>query len=419
MILLILSALISGSEVAFFSLNPNDLEELKSKKSKSIEALNKLLNSPKRLLATILIANNFVNIAIVIISAFLVSRTINFEVLGETLTFLIQVVLTTFVLLLFGEVIPKIYATKHALSMSVKMALPFLFLKSVLKPLSAILLQTTKFVDKRIKKKGHEVSVNELSQALDLTDFDQTKDEHRILKSIVTFGNISVSQIMKARVDVFAVEVNTPYDELVEKIKKEGFSRIPVYEENFDKIVGILYIKDLLPYLEESKTFEWQKLIRPPFFIPENKKLDDMLAEFQQKKMHIAIVVDEYGGTSGIITLEDVLEEIVGEISDEFDDEDIVYSKLDDNNYVFEAKVSLHDFCRIVDIDMEEYLGDLSKEVDTLGGLIIELAGKIPKKNEKIKYNCFQFTIEASDKRKVKRIKVNINREDIVHEVNS
>lgn len=417
LILLLFSALISGSEVAFFSLSPSEKEVLNSSETKEHTRVNKLLASPKKLLATILISNNFVNVAIIILSTYTINNVFDFSAFPEivisssnitaAVTFLIEVACITFVILLFGEVIPKVYATKNALKLATRMAKPIITLKKFFKPFSSLLIYSTGIIDNRIKRKGLDVSVEELSNALDLTEgIPEDKDEHRILKGIVKFGEISVKQIMKARVDVVSIEKETTFNDVITIILDSGHSRIPVFEDSFDKIIGLLYIKDLLPHIKEPDNFDWNSLIRKPFFVPENKKLDDLLKEFQDKKIHLAIVVDEYGGTSGIVTLEDVLEEIVGEISDEFDPEDVSYSKLDDNTYIFDGKTGLNDLIKIIGLKDNSIFEEASKDADTLAGLIIEIAGKIPYKNEKISYKNFTFIIEAADKRRVKRIKL-------------
>lgn len=409
MVLIIFSALVSGSEVALFSLTPSDKEELSESDSKSNITLQQLLDKPKELLATILVANNFINIAIILISTSVINSLFNFSKLGEAASFLIQVVGITFLILLFGEVIPKVYATKNGLSLAKFMATPLNILRKIFRPISQLLILSTNTIDKKIKKKSHDFSVEELSHAIDLTDdIDEEDEEHKLLKGIVKFGETSVSEVMKARVNVVALSNDVSFEDVLNTILDCGHSRIPVYEESFDKIQGILYVKDLLPHISNSN-FEWTSLIRTPFFVPENKKLDDLLKEFQDKKIHLAIVVDEYGGTSGIITLEDVIEEIVGEISDEFDEEDIAYSKLDDNNYIFDGNTTINDIGKIIENIDEELLNEMKKEADTLAGLIIELSGKIPQKNERINYQNLQFTIEASDKRRVKRVKFSIN----------
>jgi len=406
-VLLLFSALISGSEVAFFSLNPNEKEKLNNSESKVDQTIITMLNAPKKLLATILIANNFVNIAIILLSTFIANNIFDFSNTSTWISFGVQIIGITFVLLLFGEVIPKVYATKNALKLAYVTAFPLSILEKIFRPISFLLISSTNIIDKKVKRKSHDISVEELSHALDLTDdISEDEDEHKILKGIIKFGETSVKQIMKARVDVVALEKSTPYHEVLETILNCGFSRIPIIDGSFDKIIGLLYIKDLLAHIHEKENFEWNTLLRNPFFIPENKKLDDLLKEFQNKKIHLAVVVDEYGGTSGIITLEDVLEEIVGEISDEFDDDDIIYSKLDENNYTFDGKTSLNDVCKILKIDNSKVFDDIRKEADSIAGLVIEIAGKIPKKNEIIKHNNFTFVVEAADKRRIKRVKL-------------
>jgi gliding motility-associated protein GldE len=318
------------------------------------------------------------------------------------------VIVISFLLLLFGELTPKVYATRKATRLASFMALPLLFIQKILNPLNTLLINSTAIIDKKIRWKEQNISVEELSKALEITSQNEKDDEDKkILEGIVKFGNTEVKQIMKSRIDVVALDYEFDFSEVLKQSRESGFSRIPVYAENFDTIKGVLYTKDLLPHLEEKASFKWQPLIRSPFFVPENKKIDDLLKEFQHRKIHLAIVVDEYGGSSGIVTLEDVLEEIVGDISDEFDDDDIHYSKLDENNFVFEGKTPLIDFYRILDVDpalFEEHKG----EADSLAGFIIELAGKIPLKMEKINFAHFLFTIEAADKRRVKRIKVTL-----------
>lgn len=408
-ILLICSALISGSEVAYFSLGPTELSEIGGKADKKSALLLNLLERPKRLLATILIANNFINVAIVILSTYLSDLVID-PSLNETTKFVIQVIVVTFLLLLLGEVIPKVYANKKPLILAKFMALPIYYIRGTFTPVSSILVSSTNFIDKRIKKKGHNISVDELSQALELTsDENSNEEDQKILEGIVKFGNTDVKQVMTSRVDAVSLDDKMRFSEVIEIILESGFSRIPVHQESFDHILGVLYIKDVLPHLTKEK-FDWLSLIRKPFFVPENKKIDDLLKEFQTKKTHLAIVVDEYGGSSGIISLEDILEEIVGEISDEFDDEDLVYSKLDDYNYVFEGKTPLNDMYRVLNIDGVDF--DAEKgESETMAGFVLELFGKIPKKNEKLRFNEYQITIEAADKRRVKRIKLTLPKE--------
>ena len=375
-----------------------------------------LLGRPKRLLATILIGNNFVNVAIVLLSTYLTGQMFTFSgasLLGIDLSpgvqeFLVTVVAVTFLIVLFGEVIPKVYANRYPINLAGFMAFPLLAMEKLFQPLSFLLISSTSVIDKRFKRKGSDISVDDLSHALDLTNDESVdKEEQKILEGIVKFGNTDVKQIMKSRVDVEAFDVETTYEELLAAITESAYSRLPIYRENFDAIEGVLYVQDLLPYIASDADFKWQRLIRQPFFVPENKKIDDLLKEFQERKIHMAIVVDEYGGTSGIVTLEDVIEEIVGDITDEFDDDDLVYSKLDDRNYVFEAKILMNDFCKVLDLDEAEF-EDAKGDSETLAGLILELAGRIPKNNQKVEFGLFTFTVEASDRRRIKRVKVTL-----------
>ncbi len=365
---------------------------------------------PKRLLATILIANNFVNVAIVILSTYITSIIFNLTDF-PIIAFLIQVVVVTALILFAGEIMPKIYATQQPLSFARFMARPLNIMVKILYPASTLMVNSTSFIDKKVAGKGPRISRDELSEAIDIsTDENIQEEERKILQGIVRFGDIDVKEIMKARTDVVALDIKMKFDELYKLILDAGYSRIPVYEESFDKIEGMLYIKDLLPHLDENKDFKWQKLLRPAFFVPENKKINDLLKEFQEKKIHFAIVVDEYGGTSGIVTLEDVLEEIVGEINDEFDsrDDDIQYEKIDDHNYLFEAKTTLNDFCKILNID-DDIFDEDKGDSDSLGGLILELIGQIPEPAQTIHYRNFLFKIEAVDNRRIKEIKVTID----------
>jgi len=411
LVLLVFVSLVSAAESAFFSLSPVDMEELKESDARRDDKILLLINTPKRLLATLLISINFINIAIVILSTYIFDELFDFTA-NPLLGFIIQVVAVTFLILLIGEVIPKIYATQNPLKTSRTLLLFVQTLQKIFYPISSVLVMSTSLMDKIVKPKSHNISVDELSQALELTsDEDIPEEDHKILQGIVKFGNTDVKQIMKSRMDVTAFEHGTGFKKLLENITHYGFSRVPIYKETIDHIAGVLYTKDLLQYLDEGNDFNWQGIIRPPFFVPENKKIDDLLREFQYKKIHLAVVVDEYGGTSGIVTLEDVIEEIVGEINDEFDDDDLVYSKLDDNNYVFEGKAHLNDVYRILEIDGEVF-EDAKGEADTLGGLILELEERIPKKGERIKFENLTFTIEAADNRKIKRVKVTIERSE-------
>jgi len=413
--LLLCSALISGSEIAFFSLSQTNLDE-QNEKTKGNSLVVKLLARPKKLLATILITNNFINILIVLLFAGLSELifedkdlSVNWWLISISsyiIKFTIEVVLVTFLILLFGEVLPKVYASRNSLKFSKIMAKPVHVLSIILSIFSLPLIRLTSVVEKRLGGKNYDFSVEKLSQALELTsDGTTTKEEKKILQGIVTFGNTETVQIMKPRIDIFAISDEEAYNEVLAKIVKKGYSRNPVYHESIDNIIGILYAKDLLEHLDKTN-FEWQKLLRDPFFVPENKKLDDLLSEFQDKKNHLAIVVDEYGGTSGIVTLEDVIEEIVGDINDEFDVDDLSYSKLDANNYVFDGKTTIKDFCKVLDIDDEAIFEEEKGESETLAGFILEISGKFPKKGEKINFHNFSFTVEALDKKRIKQVKV-------------
>ena len=409
MLLLLLSALFSGSEVAYFSLSPADEKELKETESKKAENVRSLLARPKRLLATILIANNFVNVAVIVLSTLVVDQFIDAQSMPLWLRFTIQVVAVTFLILLVGEVMPKVYATKYALRLAGIMSSPLIALRWTFSPLSEILVRSTSIIDKRILKKSSGISVDDLGQALEITKDEATKvEDHRILQGIIKFGNTDVKQIMTPRMDVVAFEMNTPYAKIMEGIATSGLSRLPIYEETFDKIKGLLYIKDIIPFLDKDMEPDWHSMLREPFFVPENKMIDDLLTDFQEMKIHMAIVVDEYGGSSGVVTLEDVLEEIVGEITDEFDDEQAVYSKLDADTYIFEGKINLNDMYRILEIDGIEF-EKAKGGSDTLAGFIVEQVARIPKKGDKVQFANYQFTIESADLRKVNRIKLLIS----------
>tara|TARA_R110001592_G_scaffold274255_2_gene541272 strand:+ start:2252 stop:3580 length:1329 start_codon:yes stop_codon:yes gene_type:complete len=413
--LLIGSALISGTEVAFFSLSQTDLNEL-SNDGKDENIIVTLLQRPRKLLAAILITNNFVNILIVLLFASLADTffgdfnyELNLHFFLVPVRFLIEVILVTFLILLFGEVLPKVYASRNALPFSKKMAKFIGVINVLLTPFSMPLISLTKFIEKKLGSKNTNFSVETLSQALELTsEGATTKDEQKILQGIVNFGNTETVQIMKPRIDIFALSDTETYENVLSKILENGYSRNPVYKENIDNIVGVLYAKDLLAHLNK-KDFKWQSLVREAFFVPENKKLDDLLDNFRSRKNHLAIVVDEYGGTSGLVTLEDVIEEIVGDINDEFDDEDLAYSKIDENNYIFEGKTSIKDFCRVLDDEDEEIFEQEKGESETIAGFILEISGKFPKKGEKINFKNYTFTIEALDKKRIKQIKATRN----------
>ncbi len=418
LILLILSGLISGSEVAFFSLSQTDIDEAKNSKDKKQNTVVKLLEKPKKLLATILISNNFINIAIVILSHLIIesylkntSINVDFYFFVADLKILIELIAITFIILLFGEVLPKIYANRNALLFASKMAYPIKLLNNVLGFLSLPLTFLNNSIENKLRKKDSDISVEKLSLALELTTENANKDEQKILKGIVNFGNTEARQIMIPRMDVFALSNEEKYSNILPKIVKKGFSRIPVYNESIDTIIGVLYAKDLLPHLNK-KDFNWVRLAREPFYVPENKKLDDLLKEFQEKKIHLAIVVDEYGGTSGILSLEDIIEEIVGEISDEFDNEELNYSKIDKHNYVFEGKISLKEFCQIIEIE-EDVIEEEKGEAETLAGFLLEINGKFPHKNSQLKFKFLTFTVEVVDKKRIKQIKVNISPDNV------
>lgn len=404
LILLIISALVSGSEVAFFSLNPSEIEKIKTQKSTSAKKVLQLLDNPQKLLATILIANNFVNIGVVVLSTYITNLWIDFSH-ALWLGMIFQVVIITFLLLLFGEIIPKVYANKFSYKFSHFMALPLVFFSKIFSPISYVLMASIKQVDKKINKKNENISKNQLSDALDLTT--EIAEDKEILKGIIEFGSIEASEIMCSRLDVTAIEIETPFENIITQITEAGYSRIPVYEQSFDHIKGILYIKDLLPHIHKENSFKWQTLIRSPHFIPENKKINELLQELQAKRIHMAIVVDEYGGTSGIITMEDILEEIVGEITDEFDVNDIHYAKINENNYLFEGKTLLNDIYKILDLE-NNFFDEIRGDADTLAGLILELKGEFPKVYDIIKYKQFAFTIEEIDNRRIKKIKITI-----------
>ena len=409
-ILLISSALISGTEVAFFSISQVDIDDLSSKNEKDIVV--KLLQKPKKLLATILITNNFINILIVLLFASLGEQLLedfNYSIFGIKVRFLIEVVLVTFLILLFGEVLPKVYASRKAVRFASFMSKPVQVLNTFLTPLSYPLINLTNIVEKSLGNKSNIFSVETLSQALELTSKGATtKDEQKILEGIVSFGNTETVQIMKPRIDIFALSDDETYEAVLEKILKNGYSRNPVYHENIDTIIGVLYAKDLLAHLNKE-TFKWQRLLRDPLFVPENKKLDDLLAEFQEKKNHLAIVVDEYGGTSGLVTLEDVIEEIVGDINDEFDEDDLSYSKIDEDNYIFEGKTTIKDFCKVLGNEDETFFEEEKGESETLAGFILEISGKFPKRGEKINFKKYTFTIEALDNKRIKQVKTTRN----------
>ncbi|MFH0841040.1 MAG: gliding motility-associated protein GldE [Bacteroidota bacterium] len=404
--LLFVSALMSGSEVAYFSLRPDDLERFKNDKAGKTQTALRLYNMPERLLSTILAANNTVNIAIVLLSAFISTELFDFSS-NPVIGFLIEVVVITFMLLLFGEIMPKVYAARHNVSFALFMAYPLNLIMKIFYPVTSLLILSTSFVKKRAGRRRSDLSMDDISDALELTSDDLSEDE-KILKGIVNFGNINVSAIMCPRIDVTAVEIQSGFSKIIPVIIDSGFSRIPAYSESFDNVRGLLYAKDVLPYMNNPDSFKWQSLLRPPYFVPETKKINDLLKEFQIKKIHMAIVIDEYGGTAGIITLEDILEEIVGEITDESDQDEELYKKIDDRTYIFEGKVLLNDLVKILELEDDPF--DIVRgESETLAGLILELTGEIPKKEQIIKFRRFNFRIESADRRRIKEVIVTIN----------
>jgi gliding motility-associated protein GldE len=403
-VLLIFSALISGSEVAFFSLNQTQLD-IDSKSFTNRKLVTKLLSNPKRLLATILVANNFINIAIVILFASL--SNVFLEDFSIQTKFIIEVIVVTFLILLFGEILPKVYASRNNEKFSSFMAKPIGMLQNMLSIFSLPMQAGTTFLENKLSKTKSEISISKLSQALELASDEATTDEEqKILRGIVSFGNTDTKQVMQSRMDIFALDLDSSFSDIIKQITNAGYSRIPVFKENLDNISGVLYVKDLLPFLD-NKTVKWQELVRTPFFVPENKKLDDLLKEFQEKKVHLAIVVDEYGGTSGVVSLEDVVEEIIGDINDEFDDESLIYSKLDNYNYVFDGKTSLKDIYRVLDLDAELF-EENKGEAETIAGFVLEISGSFPKKNEKIIFNGYIFSVESLDSKRIKQLKVSL-----------
>lgn len=411
LVLLGCSALISGAEVAFFSLTPPDFETNEKKSiASNLAIVERLLSSPKKLLATLLVANNFINIAIVLLFDSL-SDTLfsglqsNFY--GVDVRFIIEVGAVTFLILLFGEILPKLYANRNRISFAVFMAQPLNVLDTLLSPISLPMRAATIYLHARYGKVKSNISVGHLSQALELSNQDTTHEEQKILKGIVTFGNTDTKQVMKNRMDIFALNEEQSFKEILPEIISHGYSRIPIYKDSIDNITGVLYVKDLIPYTDR-KILDWKTLKHEPYFVPENKKLDDLLNEFKEMKMHLAIVVDEYGGTSGLISLNDIIEEIVGEISDEFDDEDLIFSKLDENTFVFEGKTPLKDFYKVIKPKDPELFEDEKGESDTLAGFLLEISKGFPKKNEVISFHKYAFTIEAFEGKRIKQIKLTI-----------
>jgi len=416
--LLFCSALISGAEVAVFGLSQTDLNAIREQDTKKGQLLLRLLAKPKKLLATILIANNAINIGVVILFSSIgdpLFKGVDQVLFGlVSVRFLLEVVVATFLILMFGEILPKIYANRNRIQFAHFMAYPLRILDYIFTPFSTPMRSATLFLQDKLGRQKPNLSVDQLSQALELTsEGDTTKEEQKILEGIVSFGNTDTKQVMCPRLDIFALDEAMKFPEVLEEIKKNGYSRIPVFSENMDNVSGVLYVKDLLPYLDR-KSFNWNTLLREPYFVPENKKLDDLLQEFQEQKKHMAIVVDEYGGTSGIVTLEDIIEEIVGDISDEFDDEDLTYSKLDEHTFVFEGKTNLKDFYKVVRLEdaFQELFEQQKGESETIAGFVLEISGSFPKRGEKISFERYQFTVESLDRKRLKQIKVNLPNEN-------
>ncbi len=411
LLLLCCSALISASEVAYFGMKLSEREQLEKRTGSKAQNARKLMGQPKWLLATILIANNTVNVCFIILSSVVIDDVFRGANLGKTGLLLVQIFGVTGILLLFGEVIPKVFATRNALPIVLFMSAPLMVLKTLFSPLSRILMGMTTLIDRRVSNKSPIISVNQLEQALELTTSENNQDhnEQRILEGIVRFGNTDVKQIMTPRVDVVALSADTGFKEVVKVIIDSGYSRIPVYGNTLDDVKGIIYAKDLIPHVDESDDFNWHRFLRDAFFVPETKKNDDLLREFQKRKMHLAVVVDEYGGSQGIVTLEDVLEEIVGDITDEFDETHVPYNQVDEYNYVFEAKTPLVDLYRVLNIENTEEFDNARGDSETLGGFLMEVSGKIMRKNEKVTFGDYIFTVEASDKRRVKQVRITVN----------
>lgn len=408
LLLLIGSAFISGSQVAYFSLTPSQRKKLLQSKNKNRQRVLKNLEKPEKLLATLLVANNFINIAIIIIAVFVSNQLVSFGS-SQVTGFVIQAAAISVLLLLFGEILPKIYASHYAVAFARMMAVPVVILEKLFRPVNYFLELSLSSGVKQLHNKRKNISMDEISQALELTSDNELSEEKEILEGIVKFGNKSVEEILRPRVDVVSIDLKTGFTEVLDIINKSGYSRIPVYNESFDNISGILYIKDLLPHSHKGNSFKWQTLIRPPFYVPETKKINALLEDFQKTKVHFAIVVDEYGGTAGIVTLEDILEEIVGDISDEFDEEENFFTRISENTFLFDGKTLLVDFYKAAESD-DSIFNDVKGDADTLAGLILELKGEIPAFHEIIPCKNFQFTIEAVDKRRIKQIKVEIIR---------
>jgi gliding motility-associated protein GldE len=411
-LLLVISGFASGSEIAFFSLSPSDLNELEESSEKCDEQIMELRRDSERLLATILITNNLVNVTIIMLCNYFIAHVVDF---GNAvwLQFLTITVLLTFLLLLFGEIIPKVYCAQHALAVCRRLAGSVMLLRRVFRPLSAVLIRSGIWAERVVQTENHVLSVDDLEQALELTDKTELKDEQNMLEGIVRFGDETAKEIMTSRQDVVDLDFRSPFPEVIQCIIENNYSRIPVYQGSIDNVRGILYIKDLLPHLGKPATFRWQSLIRPPYFVPETKKIDDLLREFQANKVHIAIVVDEFGGTSGIVTLEDILEEIVGEINDEYDEEEKNFVRINANTYIFEGKTLLSDFYKVLKLD-DDIFEEIEGDADTLAGLMLELKGDFPVVHEKLEFKNFTFEIMELDERRISKVKVVVHEEPSV-----
>ncbi len=405
-VLLAISALISGSEVALFSLEPKEIKDLKSNKKRSAGLVIKLLSEPEQLLAAILVGNNFVNIAVVLLTAHITNSLIDFS-LVPTLGFIFNTIFITSLILLFGEIIPKVYAAHYPKTLALRVASFINGLVTITKPVNFLLINSTSFVNKRLIKYKKNLSIDEISKALQLTDHLDISDDKEILEGIVKFGNKGVNEIMRSRLEVTSIDIHSNFERVLQIIKESGYSRIPVFSGTLDDVRGILYIKDLLPYLDKSAAYRWQPLMRQPFFVPETKKIDDLLEDFQKSKVHMAIVVDEFGGTSGLVTLEDILEEIVGDIADEFDDDESLFSQISEFEYLFDGRAMLNDFCKVFDYE-DDIFNDIRGEADTLAGLILELKGEFPMLHEKLNCKNFTFEVEGVNTRRITKIKVTI-----------
>jgi gliding motility-associated protein GldE len=404
--LLLLSGFASASEIAFFSLSPQDIDNLEPEKSDTDASIEMLRGDSERTLATILITNNFVNVTIIMLSNYVIGSLIVFK--AEWLEFLCITVLLTFLLLLFGEIMPKVYSRQDPLAFCRRAVNGILFFRKVFWPLGTVLLKSGVIAERAVPKENRQLSVDDLEQALKLTDKEEIKDEQSMLRGIIRFGDETAKEIMTSRQDIVDIDIHSSYQDVLKCIVENNYSRIPVYQDNDDNIRGVLYIKDLLPHLSKADGFRWQSLIRPPYFVPETKKIDDLLHEFQENKVHIAIVVDEYGGTSGLVTLEDILEEIVGEINDEYDDDENSYSKLNYNTYIFEGKTLLSDFCKIIQVDIDEF-SEIEGDADTLAGLLLELKGDFLSIHERIEYKNYKFEVMGVEGRRISRVKVTLS----------